>query len=72
MNTIEDIKPKLCCVCGHPLDSHIEEQAVWRCQIVGGDGFQCECGLNKARAFFDKEYYCLHQRVEKKKNGEFP
>jgi len=36
-----------CCVCGHPLDLHIDEGDYWRCHALGSDGPQCECRLLK-------------------------
>jgi len=40
---------KICCVCGHELDMHIDEDDGWRCHSLAGDGYQCECWLRKGR-----------------------
>ena len=47
----------ICCVCGHPLELHVEESrdvwfgsaisAWWRCHHLAPDGYQCECRLLK-------------------------
>ncbi|MBC8503667.1 MAG: hypothetical protein H8D34_02350 [Chloroflexi bacterium] len=39
----------ICCVCGHELDMHINEEGGWRCHSLAGDGYQCECWLRKRR-----------------------
>ena len=50
---INKIPEGICCVCGHKLDSHIDEKKVWRCHSLGQDFYQCECALRKGRNFFD-------------------
>ena len=36
-----------CCVCGHRLSSHIDEQEWWRCHSLDAAAYQCECRLLK-------------------------
>jgi uncharacterized radical SAM superfamily Fe-S cluster-containing enzyme len=54
-----------CCVCGHSLKSHIDEETGWRCHSVAtADSYQCECFLRKDRAEKNIEYYDLKRRIE--------
>lgn len=60
------IEKGICCVCGHKLSSHIDEDNGWRCHSLGPDAYQCECFLRKDRA--GKEginYYDLKIRTAK-------
>lgn len=59
----KNLEVERCCVCGHPLSSHIDEGNGWRCHSLGGDGYQCECWLRKAHAN-DKEYYNIEERIK--------
>lgn len=53
----------ICCVCGHPLEDHIDEGDGWRCHCLGPDTNQCECYLRKDRAEGDIRYYDLDRRI---------
>jgi hypothetical protein len=53
----------ICCVCHHDLDSHIDEEDIWRCHSLGADGWQCECVLRKDRAVNNISYYDLGRRA---------
>lgn len=56
-----------CCVCGHPLSTHVEEEGGWRCHCVSVDGYQCECWLRKNRDATggeDISYYDLARRIQ--------
>lgn len=56
---------KICCVCGHSLDSHVDEGDGWRCHsIATADSYQCECWLRKDRAENKIEYYDVERRIE--------
>jgi len=44
---LEDTPNRICCVCGHPLDSHRDEGEYWRCHHLDASGYQCECRLIK-------------------------
>lgn len=55
---------QLCCCCGHPLASHIEETLGWRCHAFGPDLYQCECFLRKGRYEEGLGGYDLMKRVE--------
>lgn len=57
----------VCCVCGHGLSSHIDEDYGWRCHSLGPDGFQCECYLRKVRGEGDKKFYSLARRTAEMK-----
>jgi hypothetical protein len=61
---------KICCVCGHKLDNHIDEGEVWRCHSLGQDAYQCECALRKGRTLEDEpdaiEQYDLQKRIDEK------
>lgn len=52
---------KICCVCLHNLDSHIDETDGWRCHSLGQDFFQCECFLRKRDDTID--FYDLQKRT---------
>jgi len=56
-----------CCVCGHSLLDHIDEDYGWRCHRLGKDGYQCECYLRKVRGEGDKKFYSLSRRVAEMK-----
>lgn len=58
-----------CVVCGHKLNSHIDENEIWRCHSLGVDGFQCECALRKSRTIDNKiEYFDTYMRFEQMLN----
>ena len=54
----------VCCVCGHRLSDHVDEDVVWRCHALSPlDGYQCECVLRKDRAEDEGiSYYNLEKR----------
>ena len=58
----------ICCVCGHSLNSHIDEGDFYRCHSLGSDTYQCECRLIKHDDFcedtFSIDYYDLGKRVD--------
>ena len=54
----------VCCVCHHDLRLHIDEKDVWRCHLLGSDGWQCECALRKDRAENNILYYELARRAK--------
>ena len=56
----DEVEGKLCCVCGHPLEIHIDEGEYWRCHHLDASGYQCECRLLKR--FGDRERYDLKRR----------
>ena len=65
------MKEKICCVCGHKLSLHIDEDDVWRCHTLGPDAYQCECILRKDRAenkinYYDAERRCKEHEKELK------
>lgn len=62
--TSENVIEEICCVCEHPLESHIEEGDGWRCHHLGKDGYQCECFLRKARADNDIAFYSKEKRLQ--------
>lgn len=47
---------KVCCVCGHDLDWHIDEEKWWRCHLLGADYYQCECRLLKIHGRKKNDY----------------
>lgn len=72
---------EICCVCGHPLEAHVEEtREVWfgpaikswhRCHCMGPDGFQCECRLiNWADSANGKSEYDVDKRVAELRKQE--
>lgn len=67
---IDEIPDEVCCVCGHSLRSHVDEDSVWRCHSLGQDFYQCECALRKDRAVLMRpedpvSYYDLKRRIKK-------
>ena len=62
---IDKIPDEICCVCGHNLKNHIDEESVWRCHSLGQDFYQCECALRKDRAMRARAYYDLKRRIKK-------
>jgi len=67
---LEETPNGICCVCGHPLDSHRDEGEYWRCHHLDASGYQCECRLIKKTHPQGKErplsYYDLRRRIESK------
>ena len=37
----------ICCICGHTLHEHFEEEKWFRCHAIGTDCYQCECRIIK-------------------------
>jgi len=62
---IIDKGKNVCCVCGHDLGYHIDDNDYWRCHSLGADGWQCECILRKNRAENNISYYDLSRRAMK-------
>jgi len=63
---LEELEDGICCVCGHPLNCHIDEGDYWRCHYMGYDFYQCECVLRKDRARGDINYYDLKRRLKER------
>jgi len=59
----------VCCVCGHKLSSHVDEEDGWRCHSVATfDLYQCECWLRKDRVEDEGiDYYSAQKRMEEHK-----
>lgn len=55
----------VCCVCGHELALHIDEDDGWRCHSLASDGYQCECWLRKDR-YGDILEYSLGRRTRER------
>jgi hypothetical protein len=62
-----ELKEGTCCLCKHPLSSHIDEGSGWRCHILGDDLYQCECFLRKGVWRFDSGFYDLKKRINRHK-----
>lgn len=64
----KEIPKNTCCVCGHPLSSHIDEGDGWRCHSLAQDFFQCECFLRKGRYDGNDELqaYDLKSRLKRR------
>lgn len=54
-----------CCVCGHSLNSHIDEGDGWRCHSLDRSFYQCECWLRKHEYAETINYYDLNKRIQK-------
>lgn len=59
----------ICCVCGHLLGSHIDEDSSWRCHSIGRDGLQCECALQKSEIKNNIKFYDLMIRIKKQRQN---
>ncbi len=55
---------QICCICGHRLDEHIEEEKWWRCHSLSLDYYQCECRLLKALCKSKEEYNYIKRKFE--------
>ena len=53
------IKQRICIICKHPLNSHLDDGEYWRCHCLSTDGYQCECRV------FKKYYFNLSELDEK-------
>jgi hypothetical protein len=70
---------RICCVCGHPLEFHIDEKRVgdeiipgwWRCHRLARDGYQCECRLLQWNEGSKIEEYDVDLRLEQLLEEEF-
>lgn len=40
-------KDKICIICEHKLNHHIDDGDVYRCHALSTDSFQCECRIQK-------------------------
>jgi len=58
----EEIPENVCCICGHPLNSHIDEGEGWRCHSLDASFYQCECWLRKHEFASTIDYYDLKKR----------
>ena len=69
-----ELKEGICCLCKHPLSSHINEtyKDGWRCHVLSDDLYQCECFLRKGIWKFDISYYDLKKRIKQHKREMFP
>lgn len=64
MSRIPDAQDKVCIVCWHELDRHIEEDRWWRCHSLGPDMSQCECRcLKEIGEEQGLEWYNMAERV---------
>ena len=61
---IKEIPEGICCVCGHSLDTHFDEEKGWRCHRISSDGYQCECWLRKHEYAETRDYYDLKSRYD--------
>ena len=64
-NDLDNIPEGICCVCGHKLSSHINENEYWRCHSLSKDCYQCECRLMKVEETDKLEDYDLKLRMLK-------
>ena len=63
---VAEMPKGLCCVCGHPLSTHINENnGMFRCHALGTDLYQCECHLIKFYENDKLEEFDLKGRMEK-------
>ena len=63
---LNGIEAGTCCVCGHPLSTHInEDNGMFRCHSLGKDIYQCECRLVKFYENDKLDDFDLKGRMEK-------
>jgi len=54
----------ICCICGHSLHEHFEEERWFRCHAIGRDYYQCECRIIKDLETPLEEYNYLKRKFE--------
>ena len=62
---LDTIPEGICCVCGHQLSSHVDEDKYWRCHSLSKDVYQCECRLVKETDIDKLQDFDLKKRMLK-------
>ena len=64
-NDLDRIPEGICCICGHKLSAHVDEDEYWRCHLLAQDVYQCECRLVKETDIDKLEDFDLKKRMLK-------